>query len=162
MSDMWNRSAAAMGGPQHFEADLEPATTSPISEPPPVSAWAGWAFFAGIMMAIAGAFQIIKALTALFNQDYLLVKSNGLAIHVNIAAWGWVHLVIGVVVLAAGFAVIAGQMWGRVVGVIVAAASAVVNLLDIAAYPLWSLVLIAVDVLIIYALAVHGGELKSA
>jgi hypothetical protein len=161
MSDMRNRPAADMGGPHQFGADLGQATTSPISEPPPTTVWAGWAFFAGVVMMLVGAFQIIKALTALFNQDYLLVKSNGLAVHIDIAVWGWAHLVIGLVVLAASFGVIAGRMWGRVVGIVMIAVSAIVNLLDIAAYPLWSIIIIAIDVLIIYALAVHGGELKS-
>jgi len=161
MSDMKDRPATAMDGPHHVEADLEPAAVSPVSEPPPTTAWAGWAFFAGVLMVIVGAFQIIKALTALFNQDYLLVTSSGLALHVNIAAWGWVHLLIGLVVLAAGFGVVAGKMWGRVVGIAVAAFSAIVNLLDIAAYPLWSVLIIAMDVLVIFALAVHGGELRS-
>lgn len=161
MSDMDDRAATAVGAPHHVEADPGPVATSPVSEPPPTTAWAGWAFFAGVLMVIVGAFQLIKALTALFNQDYLLVNSNGLAIHVNIAAWGWAHLLIGLVVLAAGFGVVVGQMWGRVVGIAVTAVSAIVNMLDMAAYPLWSILIIAVDVLVIYALAVHGGELKS-
>jgi hypothetical protein len=161
MSDMKDRAATATDGPHHVEADPGPAATGPVSEPPPTTAWAGWAFFAGVLMVIVGAFQIIKALTALFNQDYLLVNSNGLAVHVNIAAWGWAHLLIGLVVLAAGFGVVAGQMWGRVIGIAVTAVSAIVNMLDMAAYPLWSILIIAVDVLVIYALAVHGGELKS-
>lgn len=157
MSDTWKASPASTteaGVPQH-------PVSSPISEPK-TTAWAGWAFFAGIMMMMIGAFQVIEALTALFNQNYLLVKSNGLVVHVNIAAWGWVHLVLGIVVVAAGFAVLAGKMWGRVIGIIVAGLSAIVNLLFIAAYPLWSMTIIAVDVLVIYALAVHGGELKKA
>jgi len=73
-----------------------------------------------------------------------------------------VHLVIGPVVIAAGFGVITGQMWGRVLGIVLTAVSAIVNLLDIAAYPLWSIMIIALDVVIIYALAVRGSELKSA
>jgi len=152
MSDVSKGSAAAAGATQH-------PVTSPISEPK-TTAWAGWAFFAGIMMLMVGAFQVIEALTALFNQNYLLVKSSGLVVHVNIATWGWVHLILGVVAVLAGFAVIAGRMWGRVIGIIMAGLSAIVNLAYIAAYPLWSITIIAVDVLVIYALAVHGGELK--
>lgn len=160
MSDMSNFSAASSmqaGMPQH--AGTGAVTERAASE---TTAWAGWAFFAGIMMMMVGSFQVIQALTALFNQDYLLVKSNGLVLHVNIAAWGWVHLILGLVVVAAGFAVIAGKMWGRVIGIIVAGVSAIVNLAFIAAYPLWSLTIMAIDVLVIYALAVHGGELKKA
>ncbi|HEX8973544.1 DUF7144 family membrane protein [Oryzihumus sp.] len=141
--------------PQHA------SSSGPISEHP-TTGWVGWAYFAGIMMMMVGAFQIIEALTALFNQNYLLVKSSGLVVHVNIAAWGWVHLLIGLVLVAAGFAVMAGRMWARIVGILTAGLSAIVNLAFIAAYPLWSITIITVDVLVIYALAVHGGELKES
>lgn len=144
MSDMSNYSTSSGG---------------PVTERP--TAWAGWASFAGIMMMMVGAFQIIEGLTALFNQNYLLVKSSGLVVHINIAAWGWVHLIIGVVAVGAGFAVMYGRMWGRVIGIAMAGLSAIVNLAFIAAYPLWAMTIITVDGLVIYALAVHGGELKS-
>src|SRR6476646_1265217 len=105
MSDMSNFSSARSmeaGMPQHATAG------GPITERPQ-TAWAGWAYFAGIMMMMVGAFQVIEGLTALFNQDYLVVKSGSqLAIHVNIAAWGWLHLLIGAVAIAAGLAVLAG------------------------------------------------------
>ena len=126
------------------------------------TAWVGWAYFAGIMMMMVGAFQVIEALTALFNQNYLLVSSKGLLVHVNIAAWGWVHLIIGLVAIAAGVAVLAGKLWARIIGMAMAGLSAIVNLAYIAAYPLWSITIIALDVLVIYALAVHGGELKES
>ncbi|TQL60023.1 hypothetical protein FB474_1398 [Oryzihumus leptocrescens] len=158
MSDMSNFSSARSmeaGMPQHA------SSAGPISEHPQ-TAWVGWAYFAGIMMMMVGAFQVIEALTALFNQNYLLVSSKGLLVHVNIAAWGWVHLIIGVVLIAAGFAVLAGKMWARIIGMALAGLSAIVNLAYIAAYPLWSITIIALDVLVIYALAVHGGELKES
>ena len=157
MSDMSNYSSASSmqaGMPQHATSG------GPITEHPQ-TAWAGWAYFAGIMMMMVGAFQIIEGLTALFNQNYLLVKSSGLVVHVNFTAWGWVHLIIGVVAVGAGFAVMAGRMWGRVIGILMAGLSAIVNLAFIAAYPLWAMTIITVDGLVIYALAVHGGELKS-
>lgn len=158
MSDMSNYSSASSmqaGMPQHATSG------GPITEHPQ-TAWAGWAYFAGIMMMMVGAFQVIEALTALFNQDYLLVTSKGLLVHVNIAAWGWVHLIIGVVAIAAGLAVLAGKMWARIIGMFMAGVSAIVNLAFIAAYPLWAITIIALDVLVIYALAVHGGELKES
>jgi hypothetical protein len=161
MSDMKDQAATAVGAPDHVGDDLGHTATGPVSEQPSTM-WAGWAFFAGVMMVIVGAFQLIKALTALFNQHYLLVTSSGLAVHVDISAWGWAHLVIGLVLIASGYGVVVGKMWGRVLGIILTAVSAIVNLLDIAAYPLWSIIIIAVDVVIIYALAVHGSELKSA
>ena len=153
MSDMTVSSGSTAGTPK--------PVASPITEPAS-TAWSGWAYFAGIMMVLVGAFQIIEGLTALFNSHYLLVSSSGLLVHVNLTAWGWVHTIVGAVAVAAGFAVMVGQMWARVVGVILLGLSAVLNLIYIAAYPLWSIMIIALDVIAIYALAVHGGELKNA
>ena len=133
--------------------------TGPITERTGTG-WAGWVYFAGIMLMLLGAFQIIEALTALFNQDYLLVTGNGLLVHANLAAWGWLHLVLGVVAVIAGYGVIVGQRWAQIVGIVLAGVSAVVNLAYIAAYPLWSVIVVAVDVIVIHALAVHGREVR--
>jgi hypothetical protein len=77
-------------------------------------------------------------------------------------AWGWTHLLLGVVAVAAGFGVLLGQMWARVAGIVIALLSALVNIAFVSAYPVWSTIIIATDVLVIYALAVHGREIKSA
>jgi hypothetical protein len=127
---------------------------------PQWSAWAGWIFFAGVMMIILGSFEIIAALVALFNDQYYLVASSGLVVSVDYSAWGWVHLVLGLVAVGAGIGVMMGQMWARVIGIILAGLSAITNLAFIAAYPLWSTLVIALDVIVIYALAVHGKETK--
>ena len=74
--------------------------------------------------------------------------------------WGWVHLVVGGVAVLAGIGVLSGRTWARVVGIIMAALAAIVNVAFIAAYPIGSMVLIAADVLIIYALAAHGREIR--
>jgi hypothetical protein len=124
------------------------------------TAWAGWVFFGGIMMIMLGAFQIIEGIVALFNRSYYLVSSTGLVVSVDYAAWGWAHLLIGILVLVAGFGVLSGRTWARVVGIVLAGVSAVVNLAFIAAYPLWATIIITVDVIVIYALAVHGRELE--
>jgi hypothetical protein len=82
-------------------------------------------------------------------------------VSVDYTAWGWVHLIAGVVVALAGFGVMVGQMWARVLGVVLAVVSAIVNIGFLAAYPVWSAILITLDVLVIYALTVHGREVKS-
>ena len=124
-----------------------------------VSGWVGWAYFAGIMMAVLGFFQVIIGLTALFKDSYYVVLPNSI-VNVDFTVWGWAHLALGLLVLCAGFALLAGQVWGRVVGVILAMVSAVANLLFLPAYPIWSTIVIVVDVLVIYALVVHGSELE--
>lgn len=125
-----------------------------------LSGWAGWAMFAGVMMITLGAFQAIAGLTALFNDSWYAVTKSGLLINVDYTQWGWVHLALGLLIAFAGGAVLNGRTWGRVIGITLACISAIVNLAFMPAYPVWSILIIAVDVLVIYALAVHGAELK--
>jgi hypothetical protein len=123
--------------------------------------WLGWVYFAGVVMVILGIFELIAGLVALFRSEWLLVTSSALVVNVNYAAWGWLHFALGVLLILAGLAVFAGQLWGRVVGIVLASISAIVNLVYIGAYPLWSLVIIAIDIVVIYALAVHGRETEA-
>jgi hypothetical protein len=106
--------------------------------------WVGWLLFAGIMLILVGAFQLIDGLIALFNDELYFVRPNGLVINVDYTAWGWTHLLLGILLIAAGYAVFSGKVWGAF----------------IPAYPVWSLLIITVDVLVIYALIAHGGELR--
>jgi hypothetical protein len=124
-----------------------------------LSNWTGWVFFAGIMMILSGVFDIIAGLTGLLRHTWYVATSTQLLVF-NYNAWGWIDLLLGLVILLAGFSVLHGSVWARVVGVILASFSAVASLASVNAYPLWSIVVITIDVLVIYALAVHGGELK--
>ncbi len=123
--------------------------------------WVGWVIFAGVVMIMLGLFHIIDGLVAIFEKGFYLVTSSQLVVHVDYAAWGWVHLAIGVVFLLTGFGVLAGLLLARVIGIALAVLSAIVNLAFLAAYPVWGVILIALDVVVIYALAMHGRELKS-
>lgn len=125
------------------------------------TAWLGWIVFAGVMMIILGAFEFIEGLVALVNDEYYVVASQDLVVSVDYTTWGWVHLLLGVVVAAAGVGLMVGQMWARVIGVIVAALSAVVNIAFLTAYPVGATIVITIDIVIIYALTVHGGEAAS-
>jgi hypothetical protein len=124
------------------------------------SGWTGWVVFAGIMMVMLGIFHAIQGLVALFQDDYFLVAKSGLTLHIDYTAWGWIQLISGLIVFAAGLAVFVGQVWARSVGVLVAMLSAIVNVGFLAAYPIWSTIMIGLDVLVIWALIVHGGELR--
>jgi hypothetical protein len=125
-----------------------------------ISGWAMWAAFAGVIMIMVGSLHGITGLVALFNDDYYVVRPSGLVINLDYTAWGWAHLLMGVLIVAAGCGAIVGQTWARAVGVLLAVVSAVTNMLFIAAYPLWSIIVITLDVVVIYALIVHGRELK--
>ena len=126
------------------------------------TAWVGFVLFGGIMLFMMGGFQVIEGFVALFKEDYFLVTRSGMIVSIDYTSWGWTHLLIGLVAIATGIGVLLGQMWARVVGIIVAVISAMVNIAFLPAYPIWSTIIIAVDVLVIYALAVHGGEVKSS
>ena len=123
--------------------------------------WAGWVVFAGVILILMGTFQIVQGLVAVFDDGFYLVRSNGLVVDVDYNTWGWTHVVIGAVGILVGLGLLAGNMVARVVGVIVAMLSAVVNMAFVPAYPVWSLMIIALDVIVIYAIVVHGRELKA-
>jgi len=127
---------------------------------PEPTGWVGWVTFAAIMMLMVGTFQVINGFIAIFDPGYYLVTASGLAVTVDYTVWGWVHLALGALTVGAGLGVLAGQTWARVVGMIFAGVSLIVNLGFTAAYPVWSLTVMALDVLVIYALAVHGREMQ--
>jgi hypothetical protein len=125
---------------------------------PSITAWIGWVVFAGVLMIMVGCFNAIAGIVALFEHSYYLVSPSGLLVHVDYTAWGWTLLIYGIIMVLAGFGVMAGQTWARIVAVILLVINALVNLAFLAAYPIWSTIVIALDVVIIYALIVHGRE----
>ena len=124
------------------------------------SGWVGWVIFAGVVMITLGRVPHHRWPGGLFEKGYYSVNSSHLVVHVNYSAWGWAHLALGALFILVGFGVLAGQTWARVVGIALAVISAVINLAFLAAYPVWGVILIALDIVIIYALAMHGGEMK--
>lgn len=123
------------------------------------SLWAGWLYFGGAMMVLLGTFNVIEGLVALFNDEYYVATAQGLLVF-DITAWGWVHLIIGVIAMAVGIGVFTGAMWARVCGVILCGINAIAQLAFLSAYPVWGILVIALDVLVIWALIVHGDEAK--
>lgn len=149
------------------ERPVDPGTPagsppSPMSAPVTAqTAWVGWVVFGAAMMILLGTFQIMAGLVALLRSDYYLVGRTGLLVDLDFTVWGWTHLALGVVIVAAGVGVLAGRTWARAVGILLAMLSAVANLAFLAAYPLWGIITITLDVVVIYALAVHGPEIKN-
>jgi hypothetical protein len=129
--------------------------------PPAASGWAGWVVFGGLMLILLGIFHVIEGVVALFDQGYYTVRPSGLVVHVDYTVWGWVHLLLGIVAILTGLGLLAGNIVARVVGVCLAVISAVVNLAFVGAAPVWSIIVIVLDVVIIYAIVVHGRELRS-
>jgi len=117
----------------------------------------GWAMFAAFMMVLVGAFQFFEGLVAVVRGAFYVVASNQVLV-VNIHAWGWAHMILGVLLFFAGLSLFAGGMFGRVIGIIVALLSAFANLVFLPAYPFWAILVIVIDILIIYALTAGWGE----
>jgi hypothetical protein len=141
--------------------DLDTSRVAYGNSPDPTG-WTGWVIFASFMMFLVGTFQAIQGLVALFDDGFYLVHPNGLVVDVNYNVWGTVHLILGVLLILSGAGVLTGNLAARMVGVVLAGLSALANMAFIGAYPVWSLLIITVDVLVIYALTVHGRELRDS
>ena len=135
-------------------------TRSHGSASPPNEFAVGLTLFAAVMMIMVGAFQALQGLVALFN-DTFYVAGEKWIFSFDITTWGWIHLVVGAGVAVAGFFVLRGAVWARVVGVAMAALSAVLNFMWLPYYPVWSLVIIALDVFVIWALIAHGRDVAA-
>jgi hypothetical protein len=147
-----------MSDTQQRQENAAPYSDSRRNEP---TGWAGLVIFAGVMLVMLGGFQAMEGIVAIIRDEYYLVTRNGLVIDLDYTTWGWIHLCLGLLAAAAGVGIFAGQMWARVLGIVIAVLSALANMAFLAAYPIWATIMIAVDVLVIYALAMHGREVKS-
>jgi hypothetical protein len=130
-----------------------------ITPEPAVTAWVGWIWFGVAIMAMIGIFDVIAGIVAIADDNFLVGAAGKLYV-VDATAWGWTTLAIGVLVLGAAYAVTRGSVWGRAVAVVMATLNAVVQLSIMRAYPVWGLLVIMLDVFVIYALMVHGSELR--
>jgi hypothetical protein len=124
----------------------------------PVSGWTvGFVYFAGAMMILIGTFHAIAGLAAIFEDEFFVVGRNYLY-DVDVTAWGWIHLIGGIIVIAAGIGVYSGAAWARTVGVILAGLSAIGSFFYIPYYPVWAVLIIALDVMVILALTAFTRE----
>ena len=124
----------------------------------PVSGWTvGFVYFAGAMMILIGIFHAIGGLAAIFEDEFFVVGRN-YVFDLDVTAWGWIHLIGGIIVIAAGIGVYSGAPWARTVGVIIAGLSAIANFLYIPYYPVWSVLIIALDIAVILALLAFSRE----
>jgi hypothetical protein len=118
----------------------------------------GFIVFAATMMIMSGVFQVIQGLVALFENEFFVTTPN-YVFQLDATAWGWFHLIWGVVVGLAGWALLYGRTWARVVGIILAVGSAITNFAFLPYYPLWAALIITLDVIVIWALAAHGRDI---
>jgi hypothetical protein len=142
------------------QPDARHAATPSAHKYPKASPWVGWIAFAAVCMLLLGAFHVVQGFAALVDSDYFPVTGSGPVTDLSLTGWGWLHLIGGVVLMVAGLCVFAGQTWARALGVLVAVGSLVGNFAFLGAYPILSLMMIGIDIVIILALTVHGSDIK--
>jgi hypothetical protein len=122
------------------------------------SGWAtGFILFAGLMMIMVGIWQALEGLIGIFENEFYVATRNYL-FQFDATTWGWIHLLLGLLVAFAGWGLLSGQTWARTVAIILAVLSAIANFLWLPYYPFWALLIIAVDIFVIWAIAAHGRE----
>ncbi|MBP2324593.1 hypothetical protein JOF56_004978 [Kibdelosporangium banguiense] len=125
-----------------------------------ITMWSGWIWFAAIVMIITGVFNAVEGVVALLKRAFYVTNGEHLLLF-SLTGWGWTHLLLGVLMGLAGIALLSGATWARVVTVAVASVNAIAQLTFIPTYPLWSTIVIALCVLVIWAVVVHGKDAPS-
>jgi uncharacterized membrane protein len=136
-----------------MSASTDPGRVDPGRGPePPLSGWAaGGIAFAAVMLLLIGAFQIVAGLAAIFEDDFFVVGRE-YAFDLDVSAWGWLHLILGVLLVLTGMGLFARQAWAGVTAIFLATLSAIANFFFIPYYPFWAIVVIVLDVWVIWAL----------
>jgi hypothetical protein len=123
---------------------------------PPVSGWAvGGIAFAATVLTIIGVFQIISGLVAIFDDNFYVVTAN-YTFDLDTTVWGWIHLLLGILLVVTGFGLFSRSAWAGVTAIVLASLSAILNFFFIPYYPFWSILVIALDIWVIWALTRPG------
>jgi len=117
----------------------------------------GYIMFASFILIMVGIFHAIDGLAAIVNNNFY-VPLGDYVFKFNVTTWGWIHLIGGIIILLAGFSLYGGAIWARTVGVIVALVSAIASFASLPYYPIWSIIIIILDVCVIWALTLHGRD----
>ena len=151
-----------MSAPDQAGDPLSTSAQAPPAHRSPPSNWViGLTLFAGVMMIITGVFNAMEGLVALFRNEVYVVGPRYIFAF-DLTTWGWIHLVIGIVVAAAGFMLMSGRLLGRMVGITIAVLSMLANFLFIPYYPVWSLLIVTLNVFVIWALCVYDRDAAAA
>jgi hypothetical protein len=121
--------------------------------------WAGWVFFAGVLMVVIGVLDFFQGLIAIIRDNYYVLTPQQIIVF-DLTAWGWIMLIWGLVVAAAGAALVAGRSWARWFAIVVGGLNFIVQLgfVGSSQYTLWALTVVAMNVLVLYALIVRWGD----
>ena len=127
----------------------------------PSAAVVGWTAFSSLLMILIGLWWFMVGCVGIVQDDIFLTTSK-YVFKFSSTTWGWIHVVLGVIVAAAGLAIFRGAVWGRTVGVLMAAISCLIGFAWLPAYPVWGVILVAASVFVIWALTIHGNEVSEA
>ena len=127
-----------------------------------VTAWVGWVWFAGIVLVTIGFFNAISGLVAVFSPNSLVGVTDAGIVVLDVSTRGWIHLVIGVLLVLTGFALLSGKGWARMVAIVLVVLNGVAQFTTLQVTPWWSLITIVLDVFVLWALVVHGDEAERA
>lgn len=122
------------------------------------TAWTGWLGFGGCMMVVIGAFNIISGIAALVNNQ-VFAKGAVTSVLLDLTQWGWVHVLLGAAVVAVGVGVINGSDWARMPAAILLLVNMFSQMAFLPFYPFWSLVIMALDGVVLWAIVAHGEEI---
>jgi len=161
MSSMHDQEAAAAdAGRQYvprpanggYETEYAPVGSRAVAAPGGGSgATMGFTVLAAVVMLLSGLSSFFEGLAALIRGNFFVTLPN-YAYNVSVTGWGWMHLILGIVVFLAGACLFMDMLWARVVGVALASVSLIFNLLYIPYFPVWSIIVIALDLFVIWAL----------
>ena len=146
-----------MSAPSQAHPNNGPSSSPPAHRDRPKGWVVGLSLFAGVLMIITGVVNAMEGIVALVRND-VYVATPRYIFAFDLTTWGWIQLILGIIVLAAGFGVITGRLWGRVVGIIIAALTILANFAFIPYYPIWSLLIVAFNVFVIWALCVYDRD----
>jgi len=124
--------------------------------------WVAWVLFGGVLLVLLGTVHAYTGLIALARPEILAGTRADLLLPVSLTGLAWAHLVVGTVLIIDGAGLIRGLRWARVLAIVVAAASALLNFAFAATHPIWSVIAIALAGVVIYSVAAHGGEVADA
>jgi hypothetical protein len=122
-------------------------------------AWAGWIAFAGTMLLVIGAINVFQGTVALVDDERVVPTVDAFII-VDLTSWGWTLVLSGVLMLATGLGLLAAMTWARVTAIIVVGLHAVAQVAWLGAYPIWSLLMIALDTIVLFALTARWSRAR--
>ena len=125
------------------------------------SAWAeGIGIFAGAALLTVGIFQFLEGVAAAAKDD-VFVRTSNYVFEFDLTTWGWIHIVLGIIVAIVGGAILASQPWAYVAGIVVAVLSSLLNFVWMPYYPFWAVLIIAFDISVIWALSTLLGSRRA-